>query len=353
MPSFPNGGIDQMENAIMRSQKAVALSNSLNEFGFNAAGLAVNTNRTLVKTLMLPMMEYSSSLGLIGLDTLNIYKKALSTILRQMLSASSSTSIAAMHRIALIPPFDDRVEFLSTCFYTRLHNDKDSSNIAASLYRNSVDCKSKTSLTAAFASKKTKWKSIIKRQPLGFFKGQPSSGKLIEDSKKKIEFMKSIKDMVQENETSVAAAIHIDVNETKPPALLGHKGIKKVTDRLVILKWLKGELVSTWPCYHRRWDPARPGRRKHAVACSGAETFLGELYPEHSKVTSFTVIDSLLNSLRERVNQDKVSAVATAIRMVYTGCLGFSINKRGELVPPAPTAPLMEANNAQEPPDPH
>jgi len=326
--------VDIADTVVGRAKKATDIVRMLHRAGMNLQGYTPVANAQIYKTFIRPVMEYGLSLEYLPPTAMKELEKAQRIALRTILFGHNSTSIAAMHRLLLMPPMHIRNADLHSRFAHKLHNGTDVSlpsvKIWWQLWNGNVnEIQNRTQKNPWWREVRQRphlFTSVLQRQPctdLANF-GIPED--------RRVRLIRESLQALPKRHDNVGTSVQLDDTEGYRSIL--HHPMPRA-HRATIIRWMIGNIA-----YHQPEHFAPGGQpcsqefsRKHALECSGAFHYLATEFPSISSDDSHNLLDTLLNKYRKApINElppDFYEKIYQALCMIFTSCLHFQVMPSG------------------------
>lgn len=307
-----------------RTSNARNATSVLSRFGFNGNGWPLEASARVYKAFIRPVMEYGISLRVLEPKQIQSLQKTQNMALRTMFSVPSNTSSNAMMKLAQTPPMKFRNQILNVGFACRLNNSNDGKRPPVKLFRNQIQNRRMRTLASSAlknplwtrAKKESQLTNRLTLEPRNRTVGRPAYN---DEQKRKLQHQ-TIR-LLDDGLDNIAGTLLLEENEEIRQIMRVGQCPKK--QRITITRWLLGTITRHEVCKKCNGELTR----KHAIECSGALTFLRDLFPEVSEPTEqvrWTLLDNILNTYRiARKNTDFYRNIYLAISKVYTECHGF------------------------------
>lgn len=318
-------GVNWSKNAAKRCNATRNTFHILKRVGMNPTGWPWRASAQAYKTFLRPMMEYGLAVGILSPSQLRPYQLTQNYILRHILGAPRNCSSNALHKLLLIERMEFRNFVLNGNFIGNIHNSTSYTLPSARIYRAIINnCNHRQSPTQK-ALKKNQLKpelSLIAHlfHPL---EHQPHDGPIVRPLSHEKKRQKKL-DHIKNLAGAVAQAITVDEQIHRDIVTL--KDISQ-QQRVTVSRWILGLVCQHQVCRNCNGDLSR----RHGVLCSGAHTYLHQVYDRYLNIESEeNVIDQLLNRFRARAPDTLFYGHIThAIGLIYVFCRGFEMCENG------------------------
>jgi hypothetical protein len=132
--SVTQKGIDPVKSVSARLEKARKVISMLAEGGMNLGGFTPSASGNIFKSFIRPIYEYGMALLEWPAPQRDAIQKVQNMGLRCLFSASRTTSINAMHKLAQVPLARDRNTLLNARFFGQLQNNSNATIPAVNLF---------------------------------------------------------------------------------------------------------------------------------------------------------------------------------------------------------------------------
>jgi hypothetical protein len=231
-----------------------------------------------------------------------------------------------MHKLMMVEPIVNRNDVLNAQFIGRLHNSLDGNIPAVRLWRGSLLAINKSHLVQQ-SLKNPLWGKMELRnhlfEPLKIGEEPTILHKkpLTDKVKNDFKFL-GIRRM---NKGGVARAFQVDENQTKIRHI-GRPGTLNRKQRSIILRWVVGGVCQHQACTSCNQELSRD----HGIECSGAKTYLDNIFPRVEDGEDPNIIDYLLNRNKVIIIDNEIYLhICRAIEMILERCRGIQVESNG------------------------
>ncbi|KAJ3338452.1 hypothetical protein HDU83_008163 [Entophlyctis luteolus] len=281
---FGRHGINWLQMAKERTQKARGVIVTMAALGMNATGWAPASSAKIYRSFIRPVMEYGVALKIPSREALKLYESVQNLALRTMVSVPRNTSIKALHKLLHVEPFDHRAKTLNAMWGAHLHNSTDRTMPAVRIWRNALvqaPQPNQVCLPRLLLSTNTIWNhpDAVKldhaTNPLADPVEDAVWADRLFDRVTRRRIRREAVAVIENALDNVAGAILIEPSDKIRPYLTGKSGINRKT-RNTVMRWTLGAVAWHRPCLKCGQELSRV----HAAECSGADALLAARHPE-------------------------------------------------------------------------
>jgi Reverse transcriptase (RNA-dependent DNA polymerase)/Endonuclease-reverse transcriptase len=349
---FTFNGIDFTALCNQRCEKARGVIAAMRSMGMNATGWAPAAARQAYLTFIRPAMEYGVALRRPSHTLLVKYQQTQTLALRTILSATTNTSVAALHRLLCIPTFDKRAEELNFLLAARFHNNNDATVPGVQVWRRALELTEDRKTPKGALPQATMLhnptvralrSSFMNHTAVPLTRGPPTEPKPViqppprNKTQRKQQRVEDLQKLESEKD-GIAASVRVRA-DGRPHKLLWATTEVSREDRVSITRWQLGMVASHQTC--KKCGAHNGLSREHAVECAKVETILAtELagIPEGVKanIRGHTVIDILINEAAMGMSKERAALLVSAIDTIEVQCRGRVRTEMGFWKAPAP-----------------
>lgn len=314
---FRHTGIHWNKSFEQRITKALKLIKWMQSKGMYLYGWRPYSSVVIYKCFIRPTLEYGLALQILPNTVTKELQRVQNTALRAIFSVGNSTSIAALHSITGIVPMSHRNIELNGKYSFRIITHEPGNFLLGDIYSSIKDASPNEQHGTLYKvnSENSLLPSIL----------EPTSSSLNTARKNAIENMNAGK-----RPNNVASAVPIQKDLSTHPVLKAKFLTRQ--EAATLIYWILGKVACHQEC--RRCGASTS--RAHAIECTDATNKLRTIFsPDLFTQIRTNSIDVCLHSLKfKEEERSKIDKLLDVINEIKRRCLGWRINRNGDLVRP-------------------